>query len=508
MVLGESAVVAVLAAVVGGLLGTAAAPAFLEIMRWKGLLSVDLEHAGALAGLVDRRPGGDRGRAARRLALLQAGLPGLAGRGVPGGGPRAAPAERVAAGDRHDLPRRRGRPPGAGPRAQPGLRPGHGNPDARGLVIGLYCFGGWVFPALAGLLARPFAGRDVSARLARDHVRTAVRTPVALAAPIVAISAVAGSMILALSFMADWVTTLDREQLATPYVVDTGGDASVGDRLAGVPLADPRVTVIVPVGAERDDQDVDVVDPANGPRGAGDAGGEGRSLEAGPRSRDHRGVVGRLRGAPGGQAPRCPGGGGGARRPGPLLRRDRAAVAGAGEVPGHRAGALLRRPRLGRPPRPARGHRRDGAHRRRVDRRDGRADPGQQQPGAVDPDRPGGPLRRDRDRELGPGRRLPAPRPAADRRAAGCDPRPAAPDGAVGGRPGRRGRARGRRRDHRGRRLDGPDGHLGRRRAPAVHRAVAPARRRSRPPVRRSTSSPRWWVPAESGMSDWWRDPR
>ena len=93
------------------------------------------------------------------------------------------------------------------------------------VVIGLYCFGGWIFPALAGLLARPFAGRDVSARLARDHVRTAVRTPVALAAPILAISAVAGSMILALSFAADWVTALDREQLATPYVVETGGDA-------------------------------------------------------------------------------------------------------------------------------------------------------------------------------------------------------------------------------------------------------------------------------------------
>ena len=40
-------------------------------------------------------------------------------------------------------------------------------------------------------------------------------------------------MIVALSFAADWVTALDREQLATPYVVDTGGDPAVGDRLAG-----------------------------------------------------------------------------------------------------------------------------------------------------------------------------------------------------------------------------------------------------------------------------------
>ena len=93
-------------------------------------------------------------------------------------------------------------------------------------MLGLVCFGGVLFPGLAGLLARPFVGRDVSARLARDHVRTAVRTPAALAAPILAISAIAGSMIVALSFTADWTTAMDREQLATPYVVETGGDAA------------------------------------------------------------------------------------------------------------------------------------------------------------------------------------------------------------------------------------------------------------------------------------------
>ena len=87
-------------------------------------------------------------------------------------------------------------------------------------MLGLYCLGGWIFPGLAGLVAAPFVGRDVSARLARDHVRTAVRTPVALAAPILAISAIAGSMMVSLSFAADWVTALDREQLATPYVVE------------------------------------------------------------------------------------------------------------------------------------------------------------------------------------------------------------------------------------------------------------------------------------------------
>ena len=72
------------------------------------------------------------------------------------------------------------------------------------VVIGLVCFGGVLFPWLGGLLGRPFAGRDVAARLAREHVRTGVRMPAAVAAPILAISAIAGSMILALSFTADW----------------------------------------------------------------------------------------------------------------------------------------------------------------------------------------------------------------------------------------------------------------------------------------------------------------
>ena len=92
-------------------------------------------------------------------------------------------------------------------------------------------------------------------------MRTAVRTPVALAAPVLAISAVAGSLILTLSFAADWTTALDRWQLATPYVVQAGDDP-IGDRLAGLPLVDPRVTVTLPVGAEREPEQVEVVDPA------------------------------------------------------------------------------------------------------------------------------------------------------------------------------------------------------------------------------------------------------
>ncbi|HEX5090765.1 MAG TPA: FtsX-like permease family protein [Nocardioides sp.] len=265
MVLGESAVVAVVAAVVGSLVGMLAAPAFLEVMRWKGLLTVDLDLPAPWLAWTIAAPIGIA------VALL----------GAWRSSKRASRVSPVAVFQEAGLERRR---PGLWQLVIGVLCLGgtvaalvlaHALDPVFALVmsilvpevavIGLYCLGGWIFPGLAGLVARPFVRRDVSARLARDHVRTAVRTPVALAAPILAISAVAGSMILALSFTADWVTALDREQLATPYVVETNGDASVGDRLADVPLADPRVSVVLPVGAEHDLQDVDVVDPATAP---------------------------------------------------------------------------------------------------------------------------------------------------------------------------------------------------------------------------------------------------
>jgi putative ABC transport system permease protein len=265
MVLGESAVVAVLAAVVGSVIGTVAAPAFLEVMRWKGLLSVDLDLPTPWLAWCIAAPTGVV------VALL----------GAWRSSKRASRVSPVAVFQEAGLERRR---PGfwqlvigvlclggAGTllalahRLDPVFALAMSILMPEVLVVGLYCLGGWIFPGLAALVARPFVRRDVSARLARDHVRTAVRTPVALAAPIVAISAVAGSLILALSLTADWVTALDREQLATPYVVETGGDASVGDRLAGVPLADPRVSVVIPMGADHELQDVDVVDPATAP---------------------------------------------------------------------------------------------------------------------------------------------------------------------------------------------------------------------------------------------------
>ena len=272
MILGESALVAVVAAGIGCLIGTVATPAFLALMRWKGLLGIDLDlRTPWLAWAI-------AGPAGIVVALL----------GAWRSSKRAAKVSPVAAFQEAGLERRRpsvwqlviGLVCLGG--AATALVLAHRLDPIFALVmsilmpevivVGLYCFGGWIFPALAALVARPFVGGDVSARLARDHVRTAVRTPVALAAPIVAISAVAGSLIVSLSFAADWSAALDREQLATPYVVETGGDASVGAKLAGLPLADPRIHVVMSVGTghdDQDDQDVDVVDPATAPDARG-----------------------------------------------------------------------------------------------------------------------------------------------------------------------------------------------------------------------------------------------
>lgn len=269
LVLGESAVVAVLAAIAGALLGTIAGPAFLQIVRWKGILTLDLDLPAPWLAWSIAAPAGVV------VALL----------GAWRSSRRASRVSPIAALQDAGLERRR---PGAWQLVIGALCLG-GSATAfvfahrldpvfalamailmpEVLVVGLYCLGGWIFPWLAGMLAKPFAERDVAARLARQHVVTAVRTPIAIGAPIMAISAIAGSLILALGFAADWTTALDRAQLATPYVVDTGGDASVGGRLAGVTLADPRVTVTIPVGSEHDLQDVDVVDPSTAARARG-----------------------------------------------------------------------------------------------------------------------------------------------------------------------------------------------------------------------------------------------
>ena len=128
------------------------------------------------------------------------------------------------------------------------------------IVTGLTCLGPLIVPRAAGLTALPFVCRSIAARLARDELRTAVRTTSSVAAPVMAISAVAGSLILTLSFSTDWTSALNRAQLAAPVVVT---DPAAAGRLAADPavaLVDARRTATVRIrGAS---EEVDVVDIA------------------------------------------------------------------------------------------------------------------------------------------------------------------------------------------------------------------------------------------------------
>ena len=131
------------------------------------------------------------------------------------------------------------------------------------IVIGLMCFGTLLVPRFAALLARPFIHHDVAARLARDDLRAAVRTTTSVAAPVIAISAVAGSMLLALSFTADWTSAQDRAHLHAPLVVRPGAGHDVAAKLSADPsirLIDERHAFTVELGGEGFDQiEVDAV---------------------------------------------------------------------------------------------------------------------------------------------------------------------------------------------------------------------------------------------------------
>lgn len=264
LVLGESAVVAVVATVAGCLAATALTPVVLALLRSRGITDLDLQSPSPWAAWAIAAPCG------AGVALV----------GAWRASRRAARVPPVAALHEATVERRRlsvwqwliglcctAAVVGVllvATRMEPlfALVTAILLPEV--IVIGLMCFGGVLFPALAGLLARPFIGRDVAARLARDHVRTSSRTPAALAAPIVAISSIAGSMIVALSFTADWTTALNREQLAAPLVVEPGA-AGVTDLLADDPavaIADASRPVRLRLGADGETEDVEAVDVA------------------------------------------------------------------------------------------------------------------------------------------------------------------------------------------------------------------------------------------------------
>ena len=99
------------------------------------------------------------------------------------------------------------------------------------LVISAVCFGPWLFPALARLIAWPLVRRgDVTIRLARDNVAASAKRTASLAAPTLAISAIGGSLLLTLGIAADWDHAINRQYLKAPVVVQ--GDARTGEALS------------------------------------------------------------------------------------------------------------------------------------------------------------------------------------------------------------------------------------------------------------------------------------
>jgi putative ABC transport system permease protein len=242
LLLGESVVVAAAATTVGGLLGTPLAPAVLWLVRAIGITTLHLRApspwiawtvaapTGAVVALLgvwrsSRRAARITPSAALREAAIERTRPSVVQTAVAAlcfGGLVAVVV--VSA----DLP------PLFALLASILL------PEV--VVIGLMSIGPAVIPRLAALLARPFISRDVTARMARDEVRAAARTTAAVAAPILAISAIAGSLLLSLSFTADWTTAQDRARLHAPLVVEAGNPAAAASVASdkAVAVADVR----------------------------------------------------------------------------------------------------------------------------------------------------------------------------------------------------------------------------------------------------------------------------
>ncbi len=137
------------------------------------------------------------------------------------------------------------------------------------LVISAVCFGPVLFPALARLIAWPLARRDVAIRLARDNVAAAGKQTASLAAPTLAISAIAGSLILTLSIAADFDHAVNTQQLTAPIVVTTNGDAQAAkilDESDSIRTADavtPVSIALYDAEGEHETEDAEAVNVPN-----------------------------------------------------------------------------------------------------------------------------------------------------------------------------------------------------------------------------------------------------
>jgi putative ABC transport system permease protein len=149
------------------------------------------------------------------------------------------------------------------------------------LVISAVCFGPWLFPALARLIARPLLlNGDVTIRLARDNVAASARRTASLAAPTLAISAIGGSLLLTLGIAADWDHAITQEHLEAPIVVEGGGQRT-GEALASSPavkVADassPLGITLIDHEGERELEDAETIDVGDAAAARGLTAGKG-----------------------------------------------------------------------------------------------------------------------------------------------------------------------------------------------------------------------------------------
>ncbi|WP_020388303.1 FtsX-like permease family protein [Kribbella catacumbae] len=137
------------------------------------------------------------------------------------------------------------------------------------LVVALTLLAPLVVPLIGRLWAIPLvAWTSVSGRLARSNVVAAPRRSASLAAPILGISAIAGSMVLTLSFAADASTATIRETVLAPIVVTAADDSpDLRERILstpGVAVADGAIPLSL-IRTDRDTadlEDAEGIDPA------------------------------------------------------------------------------------------------------------------------------------------------------------------------------------------------------------------------------------------------------
>ncbi len=135
------------------------------------------------------------------------------------------------------------------------------------LVVSLTLLGPLVVPWIGRLWALPLVRwTQVSGRLARSNVVAAPRRSASLAAPILAISAIAGAMVLSLSFAADAAGATLRDTLTAPIVI-TADEGDLRERILatpGVAAADGGigVKIIRADGDAAELEDGEGIDPA------------------------------------------------------------------------------------------------------------------------------------------------------------------------------------------------------------------------------------------------------